>query len=113
MERSVRARRNARGHRRQAQFRFERGAAAVRYRGAPQAAQRRVAREYAVGVWRLRGGGYGEMGARSARGQYQAGIAASSDGAARSVRSLATRSGAMNAWRSKELCAAKIRSTGP
>src|SRR5207244_9930866 len=39
------------------------------------AAQRRVPREYAGGVSRLRDGGNGEMGARGARGQYQAGIA--------------------------------------
>src|SRR5215831_14439723 len=75
MERGVRACWNARGHRRQAQCRLERGAAAARYRGAPQAAQRRGAREYAGGVSRLRGGGNGEMGTRDARGQYQAGIA--------------------------------------
>jgi len=35
----------------------------------------RIPREYARGVSRLRGGGNGEMGARGARGQYQAGIA--------------------------------------
>src|SRR5262245_64103108 len=75
MERGVRARGNARGHRPKAQCRLERGAAAGRYRGAPQAAQRRGAREYAGGVSCLRGGGNGEMGARGTRGQYQAGIA--------------------------------------
>src|SRR6266436_8284474 len=75
MERGVRADRNARGHRRQAQCRPERGAATARYRRAPQAAQRRVPREYAGGVSRLRGGGNGEMGARGARGEYQAEIA--------------------------------------
>src|SRR5262249_52685418 len=84
MERGVRARRNPRGHRCQAQCRFERGAAAGRYRRAPQAAQRRVARKYAGGVSRLRGGGNGEMGTRGARGQYQAGIA--DDGSYRSYR---------------------------
>src|SRR5215470_385901 len=74
MERGVRARWNARGDRRQAQCRPERGAATGRYRRAPQAAQRRVAREYAGGVSRLRGGGNGKMGSRGARGQYQVGI---------------------------------------
>src|SRR5262244_3748950 len=100
MERRVRARWNARGHRRQAQRRLERGAAAGRYRGAPQAAQRRVAREYAGGVSRLRGGGNGEMGTRGARGQYQAGIADD-------VRPLRTFVAA-NAWWARELCAGKI-----
>src|SRR5262245_27206115 len=74
MERGVRAGRDVRGDRPQTQCRLERGAAAARYRRAPQAAQRRVPREYAGGVSRLRGGGNGEMGTRGARGQYQAGI---------------------------------------
>src|SRR5262245_54323544 len=104
MERGVRARRNARGDRRQAQCRLERGAATERYRRAPQAAQRRVAREYAGGVSRLRGGGNGEMGTRGARGQYQAGIA---DDVSLSLLHEA------NARRARELCAAKIRRLGP
>src|SRR5215467_16198362 len=97
MERGVRARRNARGHRRQAQCRPERGAATARYRRTPEAAQRRVAREYARGVSRLRGGGNGEMGTRGARGQCEAGIADD-------VRPLRTFVAA-NAWWARELCA--------
>src|SRR6266545_6374931 len=104
MERGVRTRRNARGDRPQTQCRLERGAASARYRRAPQAAQRRVPREYARGVSRLRGGGNGEMGTRGARGQYQAGIADD-------VRLLRTFMAA-NAWRARELCAAKIRRVG-
>src|SRR5713226_4427507 len=106
MERGVRARGNARGHRRQAQCRPERGAATARYRRAPQAAQRRVPREYARGVSRLRGGGNGEMGARGARGQYQAGIATTSV-------SYCSTFTAVNARRARELCAAKIRRLDP
>src|SRR5262249_61801456 len=93
-------------HRRQAQCRLERGAAAGRYRGAPQAAQRRGAREYAGGVSRLRGGGNGEMGTRGARGQYQAGIA---DDVGLLLLHDANRGRgtfmAANAWRAEELCA--------
>src|SRR5262245_65358544 len=104
MERGVRARRNARGHRSKAQCRLERGAATGRYRRAPQAAQRRGPREYAGGVSRLRGGGNGEMGTRGARGQYQAGIA--DDVGLSSLHEA-------NAWRAKELCAAKTRRLDP
>src|SRR5262249_43415724 len=104
MERGVRARRNARGHRRQAQCRPERGAATARYRRTPEAAQRRVAREYARGVSRLRGGGNGEMGTRGARGQCEAGIA--------DEVSLSSPHQA-NAWRAEELCGAKIRRLDP
>src|SRR6516225_8697323 len=104
MERGVRARRNARGHRRQAQCRLERGAAAARHRPAPQAAQRRGAREYAGGVSRLRGGGNGEMGTRGARSQYPAGVA---DDVSRLLLHEA------NAWRARELCGAKIRRLEP
>src|SRR5215470_4254593 len=101
MERGVRAGRDVRGDRPKAQCRLERGAATGRYRRAPQAAQRRVPREYAGGVSRLRGGGNGEMGTRGARGQYQAGLADD-------VCLLRTFMAA-NAWRARELCAAKIR----
>src|SRR5262249_35356720 len=96
--------RDARGDRRQAQCRLERGAATGRYRGAPQAAQRRVAREYAGGVSRLRGGGNGEVGARGARSQYPAGIA-------HDVSRLSLREA--NAWRAREPCGAKIRRLDP
>src|SRR5262245_44384304 len=122
MERGVRARRNARGHRSKAQCRLERGAAAGRYRRAPQAAQRRGAREYAGGVSRLRGGGNGEMGTAGARGQYQAGIADDVgllllDMAGRQVAKTAKSTRrtfmAMNACRARELCATKIAWGGP
>src|SRR5262249_29659375 len=99
-ERGVGAGRNARGDRPQTQCRLERGAATGRYRRAPQAAQRRVPRECAGGVSRLRGGGNGEMGTRGARGQYSAGLADD----VRPLRSFM----AANAWRARELCAGKL-----
>src|SRR5262245_13636181 len=105
MERGVRARRDVRGDRPQTQCRLERGAATGRYRRAPQAAQRRVPRECAGGVSRLRGGGNGAMGTRGARGQYQAGLA----GDVRSLRTFM----ATNAWRASEICARTIRSVAP
>src|SRR6516165_11956558 len=104
MERSVRARRNARGDRRQTQRRLERGAATARYRPAPQAAQRRVARECALGVSCLRGYGNGEVGARGARSQHPAGIA-------QDVSRLLPHEA--NAWRARELCGAKMRRLDP
>src|SRR6266545_599194 len=75
MERRVRPHRYGARDRAQAQRRLERDAAPARSDRAPEGAQRRVPREHAGRVSRLRGGRDGKMEPRRARGQYQARLA--------------------------------------